>query len=92
MTAAPAHCQLQRRCFTAGGAGGTGSGSGAVGWLGIRNPRHVRALREIDLDFGFVPRLLVVLRQAFTDVHGRHADNRVLIGIVVRIAAEDLCA
>jgi hypothetical protein len=51
---------------------------------------EVRPGRQVDPDLTFVPGFMVVLRDSFTNLSGGSSNNRIEIGIVIRLAAKYL--
>ncbi len=57
-----------------------------------KNPefRNIRSGQQLDTNLGFVPLLVIILSDPFSNLSGGGADNRIGIGVVVRLPAEHL--
>ena len=70
------------------------------GWLDFRRGMcrwenelgHIGTGREVNAKLGIVAGLEIILRNAFADLARGGADDRVGVGVVVRLTAEDLAA
>src|SRR5260370_40481819 len=58
----------------------------------VTSLRHIGSWGQTESKFAVVPSFHVVLRETLSDLAGGTSDNRVLIGIVVRLAIEHVDA